>query len=349
VHEVAGDEERLHHGHEQGDENRELHAGEVDGIEAHRDHSSHQQGNEHEDIDADVPGMVVGIVGTVGIVGMLVAHRRMADDRLEEIKHREKEDPDQVDEVPEQAGDLDAVDITFRVRLPHLGIAPDIKDDDGPGQDVQAVQGSEGEIERKIGAVSRDKGGKALDVVVLISTGGLWGCSFLACAISLATSRNGRSRLEGDGVDLLLQERLGLPEIGHDRRYTRCGRGGVSPLVFHTSYAELFPILVGLDAEKAQGTHSVTLWKRRYLEKLPAFKAAQPSTTVTDEVISTAVLKVPMGMLSNAVRPVEGIGANAQENIGGEQAAEEHDFGGQEQPDADLGVVEPVSWRAFTV
>ena len=34
------------------------------------------------------------------------------------------------------------------------------------------------------------------------------------------------------------------------------------------------------------------------------------------------------------------IGTNAEEDVGGEQAAEEHDFRSEEEPDADLGVVE---------
>jgi hypothetical protein len=34
------------------------------------------------------------------------------------------------------------------------------------------------------------------------------------------------------------------------------------------------------------------------------------------------------------------IGTEAEEDVAGEQAAEEHDFGGEEEPDADFGVIE---------
>ena len=39
-------------------------------------------------------------------------------------KEREQEDPDEIDEVPEQAGDFHAVGVTFRVGPPHLCAGP---------------------------------------------------------------------------------------------------------------------------------------------------------------------------------------------------------------------------------
>ena len=40
-----------------------------------------------------------------------------------------------------------------------------------------------------------------------------------------------------------------------------------------------------------------------------------------------------------AVRPGAGRGADTQQNVGGKKAAEEHDFGREKKPDAELGVV----------
>ena len=40
------------------------------------------------------------------------------------------------------------------------------------------------------------------------------------------------------------------------------------------------------------------------------------------------------------MRPVNGIGPDAQQDIGGKERAEEHDFGGQKEPDANLGIEE---------
>ena len=58
------------------------------------------------------------------------------------------------------------------------------------------------------------------------------------------------------------------------------------------------------------------------------------------ESASSTVLIVPSGTLSQPCGQVPGRRADAQQDVGGEQPAEEHHFGGQEQPDADLGVVE---------
>ena len=38
------------------------------------------------------------------------------------------------------------------------------------------------------------------------------------------------------------------------------------------------------------------------------------------------------------------VGTDAKEDVSGEQAAEEHDFRGKEEPDTDLGIVETGVW-----
>ena len=51
------------------------------------------------------------------------------------------------------------------------------------------------------------------------------------------------------------------------------------------------------------------------------------------------MLKVPIGIFSKPMRPRPRVRSHSQQNVGGEQRAEEHHFGCQEQPDANLGVI----------
>src|SRR6185503_218092 len=85
--------------------------------------------------------------------------------QLQEVKHREQENPDKINEVPEQAGNFDAVRVALRIGLPKPGAgSPEVRDDKPASQHVQAVQRGEGEIDREIGAVRRHEGREALDV-----------------------------------------------------------------------------------------------------------------------------------------------------------------------------------------
>ena len=58
-------------------------------------------------------------------------------------------------------------------------------------------------------------------------------------------------------------------------------------------------------------------------------------------------IKAAQAPIQPVAGPGAGIGADAQKNVGREQRAEEHDFGGQEQPDADLRVVKAGVRPAF--
>src|SRR5215212_5033117 len=67
---------------------------------------------------------------------------------LQQVKGWEQEDPDQIDEVPEQARVLDPVREPLRVRLPELGArSPEIGVHRQPGEDVKHVQPGQGEIQ----------------------------------------------------------------------------------------------------------------------------------------------------------------------------------------------------------
>src|SRR5688572_4798831 len=69
-------------------------------------------------------------------------------DLLQKIQGREKEDPDQVDEMPEEARVLDPVGEPHRVRLPELRAgAPEIGVHHHPAEHVEHVQAGQGVVE----------------------------------------------------------------------------------------------------------------------------------------------------------------------------------------------------------
>ena len=82
-------------------------------------------------------------------------------------------------------------------------------------------------------------------------------------------------------------------------------------------------------------------WKNLNRPNWFIFSDAQAITVVMLEVISTRVLTVPDRNIQPTVRPKTFRRAHAQQNVSGKQRSEEHDFGRQEQPNADLGIVKP--------
>src|SRR5215813_6973175 len=69
---------------------------------------------------------------------------------LQQIERREEEDPDEIDEVPVEADDLDAVGEAARLVVVHLP-APDqeVCETDHAAEDVQAVQAGHREVDRE--------------------------------------------------------------------------------------------------------------------------------------------------------------------------------------------------------
>src|ERR1044071_4914588 len=66
----------------------------------------------------------------------------------QQIERREEKDPDEVDEVPVQADDLDAVREALRLGLPHLRAeGQKVGEDDHPAENVQAVQAGHREVD----------------------------------------------------------------------------------------------------------------------------------------------------------------------------------------------------------
>src|ERR1043166_7219470 len=66
----------------------------------------------------------------------------------QQIERREEEDPDEVDEVPIEANDLDAVGEALRLALPHLRAeGQKVGEDDHSAENVQAVQAGHREVD----------------------------------------------------------------------------------------------------------------------------------------------------------------------------------------------------------
>src|SRR6266851_9151545 len=75
---------------------------------------------------------------------------------LEQVQHREQEDPHEIDEVPVQARDLDAIRELLRIRLLELRARPEeIRHHHDPAEDVQSVQPGQREVDAEKRAVPR--------------------------------------------------------------------------------------------------------------------------------------------------------------------------------------------------
>src|SRR5450755_4041520 len=76
---------------------------------------------------------------------------------LEEIEKREHEDPDQIDKMPEKAGDFDAVGEVFRVLLIEPGThrQHEVDEDENARQHMQAVQAGNEEVDLEVRVMPR--------------------------------------------------------------------------------------------------------------------------------------------------------------------------------------------------
>src|SRR5438477_606816 len=84
---------------------------------------------------------------------------------LEQIENWEKEDPDEVHEMPEEAGDFDAVNVAVGIALPQARArTPDVENDNRTTEHVQAVEGGEREINSEVSAMAGNEGGEARDL-----------------------------------------------------------------------------------------------------------------------------------------------------------------------------------------
>src|ERR1017187_1708562 len=67
----------------------------------------------------------------------------------QKIECWKQENPHEIDEVPVQAGNFDAIGEAFGVSLPHLAAgSPEVGVDDHAADDVQPVQTGHGEVDR---------------------------------------------------------------------------------------------------------------------------------------------------------------------------------------------------------
>ena len=82
----------------------------------------------------------------------------------------------------------------------------------------------------------------------------------------------------------------------------------------------------------------VQAWKNLNLPNCPTLHATQASSVVMAESARTSGVERAERDVEPAVRPGARLGADAQQNVGGKKPAEEHHFGRQKQPDADLAL-----------
>src|SRR5262245_62012259 len=76
--------------------------------------------------------------------------------RLQQVENREEEDPDQIDEVPEEARVLDPVGEVLGIGLPELGArSPEVGVHSHAADHVQTVQAGEREVDRQERALAR--------------------------------------------------------------------------------------------------------------------------------------------------------------------------------------------------
>jgi hypothetical protein len=76
--------------------------------------------------------------------------------------------------------------------------------------------------------------------------------------------------------------------------------------------------------------------KRRYLVRLRSLRATHGDARADEQ----AGVGEAGGNALDVLRPRALVGAEAHEEVGGEERAEEHDLRGEEEPDAELAVVE---------
>src|SRR6187200_2967309 len=87
------------------------------------------------------------------------------DRQLKQVKEREDEDPNQVDEVPEESGHLDAIGKMLRVFPVEPGArTPEEGENQDSTENVQAMQAGDHEIRGEIGAVLGSERTPVIDI-----------------------------------------------------------------------------------------------------------------------------------------------------------------------------------------
>src|SRR5262245_66107732 len=83
---------------------------------------------------------------------------------LQEIQHRKEKDPNQIDEMPEQARHLDSIDVPVRVGPEHLSVrSPDVGNKNRAAEHVKGVPGRQRKVNGKVKDVTRNEDREPLD------------------------------------------------------------------------------------------------------------------------------------------------------------------------------------------
>ena len=141
--------------------------------------------------------------------------------RLEQVKERKNENPNQINKVPEQPRHLNSIREMLRILAIQFrpDRQPEINEDDHPAQDVQAVQPGDRKVSREIGAVRRQKHRRAVHIG-LVDARDLFRRRHIKemRSIHLRVGRIGVDRVERDFVflDLGVVQRLVIVEMPGD-------------------------------------------------------------------------------------------------------------------------------------
>ena len=161
-----------------------------------------------------------------------------------------------------------------------------------------------------------------------------------------------RVRREFERFDFLSGEGFRLPEIRMDAVVVDVAEQAVSlhllvPVLHHDwvlqpdfVVPELFPVLIRLDPKEpksAENGYRLVFSVGGEVAHLQGGPAQHDRDTGSNE--HRGVERAD-GDVEQPMRPGAGVRADAQQDVGGEERAEEHDFRSEKQPDADLGVVE---------
>src|SRR4029450_4714921 len=118
--------------------------GKVEARHSHRDDCQDHERDEDGDVDPDVFVDVDCVIARYGCRCVVTRHGCC----LQKIQGRKEENPDQIDEVPEEARVLDPVGEPRRIRLPELRTGtPEIRVHYHPAEHVETVQTGQGVVD----------------------------------------------------------------------------------------------------------------------------------------------------------------------------------------------------------
>ncbi len=166
---------------------------------------------------------------------------------LHQVEDREEEDPDQVDEVPEEAADFNTVGKPLRVRVIHLTSEEHVVTEDKDTADhVQSVETRDGEVDRIVSVPTRCEGGGeanliARDLNVWEVMHFMVGTRETADVKESAFSKSPIFSRSSDRIDIVTEFLVGHDLIPIDTILVRLGRNEIFVLLLELLFSDLKP------------------------------------------------------------------------------------------------------------